>query len=280
MRERAIVFGSHGGLVGVVTEPNAGAAEAGPRRAVIVANVGLHHHAGPFRLYVELARRLASYGWHTLRFDLAGLGDSQARPGQLGDAAQAAIDVTEAMDWLESHLQISRFVLIGLCSGTDSAHTVTLADARVAGAVFIDGYTYATFGYHLRRHTVRYLQGKRWMRYAARRVRSLASQARLGGTDSAPVPDVFAREYPPRSRFRSDVARMTERGTRLLFVYTGSFDCYYNGRTQLFETLGSGVARDRIDVHMLRGADHVFTSASQRAGLLDRIAGWLETVDA
>jgi len=276
MRERAVVFGSHGGLVGVVTHPNAEG--VGARRAVIVANVGLHHHAGPFRLYVELARALAHSGWHTLRFDLSGLGDSQARPGQLDDAAQAVLDVTEAMNWLETHLQISRFVLIGLCSGTDSAHAVTLADQRVAGAVFIDGYTYRTLGYHVRRHTVRYLQGKRWMRYAARRVHTFASQE-----SPSPVPDVFVREYPSRSRFRDDVARMTGRGTRLLFVYTGSFDCYYNGRRQLFETLGRAIpasSESRIDVQMLPGADHVFTSAAQRAQLLGRIAKWLGTIDA
>ena len=274
MRERAILFGSHRGLVGVVTEPATPA--PGPRRAVVMSNIGLHHRVGPFRLYVELARLLAAQGWYVLRFDLSGLGDSAARTGALGDAERAALDVSEALDWLGDRLGVARFVLLGLCSGVDSTHAVAVADPRVAGAVFIDGYTYPTAGFRLRHHTRRYLQGGRWARFARRRLRRLAS-----GRPPAPAEPaaVFTREYPPLERFRADVARMVARGARLLFVFTGTVDVRYNHRGQLFEMLGPTVPREHIEVELYRSADHLFTATAARAELTAHVGRWLAAFD-
>ena len=83
-----------------------------------------------------------------------------------------------ALDYLEQKKGHKRFALIGLCSGVDSAHAVTVADPRVVGAAFIDGYTYRTLGYHLRFH-LRYLSPRRWSRFL--RKRKLPSQLREAG---------------------------------------------------------------------------------------------------
>ena len=102
MRERAIQFGSHRGLVGIVTTPDATPDAPRPTRAIVMANVGLHHRVGPYRLYVDLARRLAARGFAALRFDLSGLGDSAARPGTMSDIERGILDMTEGMAWLEA----------------------------------------------------------------------------------------------------------------------------------------------------------------------------------
>ena len=79
-RERVYKFGSHGGLVGILTEPVGDTQTLTDKRpAIVVSNVGLNHRPGPNRIWVEFARRMAEKGFVTLRFDLSGLGDSESR---------------------------------------------------------------------------------------------------------------------------------------------------------------------------------------------------------
>ncbi len=277
--ERAVVFGSHRGLVGVLTHPADGPADgaggAAPRRAVVMANIGVMHHVGPFRLYVELARAAAALGWHALRFDLSGLGDSASRSGAQTSSEQAQADVVEALDWLEAAHGVREVVLVGLCSGVDSTHPVAVADPRVVGAVFVDGYTYPTLGFHLRRHTLRYLQLGRWRRFAARRLRRLRAGGGAGPWQPDAPQGVFQREYPARGRFRDDVARVAARGARLLFVFTGTFDGGFNGARQMREILGPAVPRRAVEVALFPGADHLFTAARHRAAFFERTRRWL-----
>ncbi len=55
-----------------------------PRRAAlcVLVNAGMVAKSGPWRLYVEVARRLAHAGVATLRFDLGGIGDSRREHGR------------------------------------------------------------------------------------------------------------------------------------------------------------------------------------------------------
>lgn len=272
--ERAVVFGSHGGLVGVVTLPAAAGTGEAPRRALVMANIGVMHHVGPFRLYVELAREAAALGWCALRFDLSGLGDSAPRPGAQASGEQAQADVVEALDWLERAHGVREVVLVGLCSGVDTVHPVAVVDPRVVGAVFVDGYTYPTLGFHVRRHTLRYLQLERWQRFLRRRIGRLRTGARTVVPDDAGGP-VFEREYPTRQRFRDEIARIAARGSRLLFVFTGTFDGVFNGESQMREILGRVPPSPAMDVALLRGADHLFADVEHRRLFFARVSRWL-----
>jgi alpha-beta hydrolase superfamily lysophospholipase len=228
MREQAIVFGAHRHLVGVVTWPDAAAGRTA--RAAVMSNVGTHHRVGPFRLYVELARQLAAEGFVVIRFDLSGQGDSEIRPGALEGRASMSLDVGDAMQWLSEHAGADLFVLVGLCSGVDSTHAVSVADARVRGAVFIDGYTYPTAGFRLRHWTFRYLSVERWKRFLQRWWRHLRVPTAGGGVQ--PTTQFYSRSIPTRDEFRRDVAAMVARPVRMLFVYTGSVQFHYNARNQ------------------------------------------------
>ena len=288
--ERAVVFGSHRGLVGVVTHPVATMADAATgaltgqapavRRAVVMANIGLSHHVGPFRLYVELARAVAGMGWYALRFDLSGLGDSLPRSGAEATGEQALTDVREAIDWLEAQFGVREVVLVGLCSGVDSMHPVAVADPRVVGAVFVDGYTYPSFGYYVRRHTLRYLQPGRWQRFLRWRALRRRFTRAAPATDGAARPTVFEREYPTRERFRAEVGAVVARGARLLFVFTGTFDARFNSERQMEEMLGRAVPRDAVDVRVFRQADHLFSAVAHRAAFFDCVRQWLAAFPA
>ena len=117
MREEAVCLGENGSLVGVVTLP-----PAKPKSdiAFVLLNAGLIHRVGPKRLYVRLARALASLGFIVLRFDLSGLGDSDYRRDDLPEEESVRRDVRQAMDFLNQEKDVKGFVLMGICAGSFS----------------------------------------------------------------------------------------------------------------------------------------------------------------
>ena len=265
-RERVHRFGSHGGLMGVVSEPASGAVAEAP--GVLFANVGLNHHVGPNRVWVDLARRLAASGFTSLRFDLSGLGDSEPRGDARPDGERAVLDLTEAMDFLASRTGSSRFVLVANCSGVDALHATALGDPRVAGAVAIDGYAYRNSGYWLRRRTVALLQPSRW----ERRWRKYRFERAGARREAGEAREVWTRDIPTREVFASDLDRLRARGAELLLVYSGGMDQAYNYRGQFEAVFGR---RDGVEVDFYPQADHLFSAGSDRRWLLSRIDRWM-----
>jgi dienelactone hydrolase len=267
--ERVHLFGSHRGLVGVTTEPASDQRRPGAP-AVVFSNVGLNHRVGPGRIYVDLARQLAAAGYVALRFDLSGFGDSAPRRTDADDLERAVLDSREAMDFLQSR-GLSRFVLVGFCSGVDSAHALALQDARVTGAVFIDGYAYKNIGFWLRYYTIRNLQPARWKRYVRQRIARLRKE--IGRPETGPAQEVFVREYPTRNTFAADIESLLNRSVDLLFVYTVVADNHYNYRRQFYDTFGF---HPRLDVEYYTRADHVFSAEHERRKLITRIVSWMD----
>ncbi len=255
MRERAHAFGSHGGLVGVLCEPEGGARAGVP--AAVFSNVGLNHRVGPNRSWVELARELAKAGYASLRFDLSGLGDSEPRPDGRPDSERAVLDLTEALDFLEAQASIERFVLVANCSGVDSLHAVALRDPRVVGGVYIDGFGWRNSAYRWRRRILGPLQLDRWRRHFSRGRIYREARRHTGETV-----EVWKRDLPTREQFAEDLDRLLARDVRLLFVYTGGMDQLYNYRGQFHDTFGH---REEVDVAFYPRADHLLSRAEDRA---------------
>jgi alpha-beta hydrolase superfamily lysophospholipase len=118
LTERPLNLGPHG-LFGIATEPTT---KAGTPTLVFLS-VANEHHAGPGRLWVELARSWAAVGVRCVRFDLSGLGDSPARTGQpefVPRAPEAFDDVVDATRAVSPH-DPGDVVLIGLCSSAYQA---------------------------------------------------------------------------------------------------------------------------------------------------------------
>jgi pimeloyl-ACP methyl ester carboxylesterase len=267
--ERVFNFGSHGGLVGILTEP-AGDVRRHEAPAVICSNIGLNHRVGPNRLYVELARATAAAGFRSLRFDLSGFGDSYPRRGGGTDLDRAVLDTREAMDFLERRGS-QQFILVGLCSGVDSAYKAALQDPRVVGVIFIDGYAYRNFGFWLRYCTVRNLQPARWKRFVRARLVRMLGRPALRDMDD--VPEIFVREFPRRQQFAAALSALVARSVKMLFVYTMDTDGSYNYRDQIYDTFGH---RDAVEVELYAHVDHVFSTAFHRKMLLSRISRWLD----
>ncbi len=278
MIERAVAFAPGSRLAGVLCDPDPETALAGAP-TVLTWNVGVNHHAGPYRFFVDLARALSKIGVSSLRFDLSGLGDSAARTDATLELERARQDVGEAMTFLERHHGRRRFVLVGFCSGVDAAHGIAVRDARVEGVCFIEGYAFRTPGFFAR-YPLRYLSGARWRRLLARRIPSFArglpllgELRRLSG-DFSKEDMVFVREHPPRETLRRDYGAMSARGTRQLSVYMGG-DSHYNHESQFLEFAGMSSLPATTKIVYLPHADHTLFRVADRERVVELTAAWV-----
>lgn len=269
MIERAFNFGPRGSLVGIWTEP-ARPVAAGARPVTLCLNAGLLHRVGPSRFYVQLARRLAALGYPAFRFDFSGIGDSDPYGDDLPYEQRVVREVQAAMDFLGARFGAARFVPLGICSGADAAHRAAVADTRVTAAVSLDGYCYPTPGYYRRRYGKQLCNPKKWFAFAARLWRA-----------SEPVPPEEAAYgldlggyFPPRRAVRRDLEHLMARGVRLLYVYSGGFETYYNYREQFRDAFRRVDFGDRLRVEYLPDVDHTYILASDRRRLIDIVAAW------
>lgn len=221
-RERAVRFGEREQLAGILTLP------AGrPRAAALLATAGLTPKAGPFRLYAELARRLASEGLAVLRFDLGGIGDSVQVYGSLPRDERAVLELGSAARVLRESAPEGSLIVGGLCSGAEDAARFAGADADVSGVFMIDTFAYRTAGWRRRDALIR----------AARRGLALAGLLPTAGAKPAGLVD-----YEPMGLDASAplLAGLVARRVRLHFVYTGGARETFNHRGQ-FRAMFPGV---------------------------------------
>ncbi len=113
--------------------------------AVLLLSVGANPHIGPNRMYVALARQLASQGFSVLRLDVPGVGDSAegaATGRQAIYSASTIADVVMVMSELEKRIGADSFALVGLCSGAYMAFRIAGDDSRVKAQVLINPQTF------------------------------------------------------------------------------------------------------------------------------------------
>lgn len=278
MKELVLKFGPEGVLTGIYTPARADARASGRRKpAVILLTAGLVHRAGPYRLYTELARLLGERGFDVLRFDRGGIGESDARPGTLSEDERTKADIQDAMEAMAEKAGAREYILLGLCSGAYNAHLGAASDARVKGAVFLDGYAYRTKGFHRRQKLDRYLDAGRVGRFLLRKTAAmLASKTPAESSASAPPPvDVYEVEAPPFEVFERDIANMIERGTRLLFIYTGGVT-YYNHGSQFREMFPTLDFRGCIETEFYSDCGHTYPVLRDRQMLVARLLAWFD----
>ncbi|RDS83905.1 alpha/beta hydrolase [Dyella monticola] len=263
MQEQAFRFGRAQHLVGIAGLPSPAAPAV---VGVIVLNAGLVHRIGPFRLHVEMTRRLNAYGYPTLRFDLSTIGDSASSGESQTRKQQICADVGDAMNLLGEQAACKRFVLIGLCSGSQSAHMVACSDPKVAGAVFLDGYAYRTLGYRLRYYLPRLLDISRWLRVLPGRRQASSNASNEPAFTVAPLPQAVVR---------ADFAGMLDRGLKLCLIYSGGISRYFNHARQFQECFGRVVNHPGVSTGFLKEADHTYILTGDRNRLLDSVERWL-----
>jgi len=282
MRERALLIGEGQNLVSVLCEPEPAKKIAGAP-AVLLWNVGIHHRVGPYRIFTDLARRLAAEGFTSIRFDVAGQGDSAPRRGVVEGNAHVA-DVKEAMAFLERKMGFESFVPAAFCSGVDACHLLSVADERVAGVIYIEPYAWRTPGFWMR-YPLRFLDAQRWKRRLSNKQAAgdakgeevamdpLAQEAAQKSDAAAGI--VFSRGQPDPLVFGKEVAAIAARGARMLFLYFGG-DTDVNHAGQLWEMIGQspGALGGKVEVVFDGEADHILYRPADRARALDAMVAW------
>jgi pimeloyl-ACP methyl ester carboxylesterase len=273
--ERVLSFGAGGSLHGILVEPEPGDRREGAP-AVLTWNVGLHHHVGPYRYFVDLTRSLAQCGFTCLRFDISGMGDSDVnRDDARPDTERAQGDVREAMVALAKERGIERFILVGFCSGVDAAHALSVSEERVAGTVYVEGYAFRTNGFYLR-YARRFLSRNRWERLLRKKVPKLFGDDAQLSTAEEERERIYLREYPTPDKLRADFRAMLARGKQLLLLYVGG-DTDYNHRTQFLEMIGERSELANVELEYLPKADHTFFLERDRRLSVQRITDWMIT---
>ncbi|NOY62692.1 MAG: alpha/beta fold hydrolase [Gammaproteobacteria bacterium] len=278
MMEKAVVFGSGAvRLVGIVT-PAAEPQTTAGRPVIIMLNAGLLHRVGPYRLHVHLARELAAIGFTVLRFDLSGIGDSTIRTDRLSEMERSNQDLRDAINFMSNSFQATEFVLFGLCSGAANAHRGALLDARVSGAVFLDGYAYPTSGYRLRRFASHITSAEKWAALPRKLTRSLKHS--LANKQRQQTASTIRLKYdfgtpPPRHQVEQEIKSLTKRGVNLLYIYSGGWEGY-NHVKQFKEMYQSIDFSDRVQVEYFAQAEHTYPLREDRKKLQRCVCLWIE----
>jgi alpha-beta hydrolase superfamily lysophospholipase len=281
--ERPVLFGSGTSLFGIVAQPRPGEPR---KRAVILLNAGADYHIGASRMYVSLARRWARRGYIVLRMDLAGLGDSDARPGRSANEVfppAALDDIRAAIETMRSRYAVGDVTLAGLCSGAYHALRAAVAGIAVNRILMVNPQNF----FWKEGMTLEDLQIAEVVRNPAvyrERVRSGTAWRRLlsGEVNVWRIVNIYiwrvllALESPLRDwaralhiRLPRDLGRELEevaaRGVRVVFIFSRGDP----GMNLLRIQGGSVVKRlgDRCRVHVVDQADHSLSRSQPRAAV-------------
>jgi pimeloyl-ACP methyl ester carboxylesterase len=257
MNEICCRFGPEQQLVGVITEPSP---TRGKSSTLVLISAGVTPKVGPFRLYAELARRLAVSGIRTLRFDLGGIGDSGQEFGQHPLAERTRLQIRAALDHLSERHELGELALGGLCSGAEDAFRYAEHDDRVKRVVLIDPFAYRTAGF-----------GWRHLVYRAERrlARAVGLLEPLSRSDRRAL---VSYEYLPAAESSRILRSLLKRRAQLHFVYTGGMRSRFNHSGQLQAMFPDVDFAGLVALDHLPRLDHTQASASARRQLIDAIA--------
>lgn len=277
MNERSLAFGPDAVLVGTLCLPESGAPAA---TGMLLFNAGVVHRVGPHRINVRLARRLAAAGIPSLRFDLAGQGDSERAAGGLPFEEQAVHDIRCAIDCLQREAGVEAATLFGFCSGGVHSYEAAPRDDRIAGILLYDTFHWRTARSRVnrylapmrRRGVMRTLAG-----FAGRLPRTLAR----GIAGEAPPGDPTAGQFstPTPAEFAARVRSLHARGTKVAMAFSGSF-VDYNYAGQLHDALRGQGVEGMVESTYLPGLNHSCTVIAEQGDFVDRIVEWARRVEA
>jgi pimeloyl-ACP methyl ester carboxylesterase len=300
-REIATWFGPDRQLFGVLTEDRVRARRDVP--VILLLSGGVNPQVGTNRMHTRWARAWAELGFTTLRFDLAGVGDSHARANEPDGTlyTMAAIaDVRAAMDHLQAARGASRFMLIGLCSGAFVAFHTALSDPRVSDIALLNLLRF----YWNPEDSIASVQAQR--RHQLRSVRYYLSAATsrehwekllAGRVDAARILELLAQRTVRRAMslgeywlrrvsgkpmeqsaahpLARDFHKLATRGLRSLVIYDGDEPMLDDFQEQLGADVPRLQALGRLQLEVIDGADHIFSPVASQHALTERLTEYL-----
>jgi pimeloyl-ACP methyl ester carboxylesterase len=238
------------------------------------------------RLSVRLCRRLSALGYHAVRFDYHGAGDSTGSVAAVSLARPHVDDLRGAVAWLRAE-GVDRVVLAGSCLGSRTA---------LAGAPEVEGLE----GVILMSLPLQDItQGDRSAVTAAREwtirryLRKALRVTTLKGLLDPRKREIYLRFVRARVRATADGSRsrgsatpatlvpldaLAQRGVPVLFLY-GERDGYYK---EFLADREAGPLKDILttggaafEVRVLPGQVHGFTTLETQDAVVEELSRWL-----
>ncbi|MDO4636261.1 MAG: alpha/beta fold hydrolase [Lautropia sp.] len=281
-REQLVQLGENQHLIGTLVEPVGTKASVG----VVFLNAGVIHRIGPHRIHVKLARALAADGMPSLRLDLSGLGDSRRASGTDGMLAQVRRDIRSAVDLMAQRTGLTRFVIIGICSGAEYGYQYAPEDSRVAGLVMVDGYSFANHRTRLLRYGLR-LRTLTWP-VLKKAVQGRLARLRAGAGPTPAAPADYGLPVVTVTDFGHGLAERARQSCPCYLVFTGSVLHRYNHASQFDDVMKAAalsdadralIARD-VRCDFLPEIDHTMTTLHGQRVYIGHVRQWLATLPA
>jgi pimeloyl-ACP methyl ester carboxylesterase len=280
MHELAASFGVSKHLSGTLALAHEGSPQR--RTAFLMFNAGVIHRIGPHRFNVKLARRLAALGWPSLRFDLAGQGDSDVAPTSQPFQRQIVADLRAALDHLQRTTGIERVVVAGICSGAHRGLAAAQEDERIVGLWMLDGFSYPT----ARSRRERYLRQwerdpsgmlRAWLAWPWQKLRQQFAARTAAGSADEPTEVDYGSVTPPRERFIAMLETVTRRGGHVFEMHSGSALWRYSYARQFSDSFGHLELARSVRSDFLPQIDHTLTSLDVQRRVIDAIVDWAQT---
>ena len=279
MGERCIRFGNSNQLNGVLAVPDELNAD---RPAVIILNSGVMHHVGACRMSVRIARDLAKQGFLSLRFDHAGIGDSEPHKGQESFEQFAPEEVIQAMDYLQKRVGVKRFVLYGLCSGADMSYEAALLDERAIGVIQIDAYAYRTRKFYWNYYWPRMQKASVWKNFVSNRLPViLKMKKKLSSRDTGDVSSEdlempsYIRVFPPQEQIEKGIKKLVDRKVALYYIFTGGHNECFNYQGQVVDMFPAVNFGDRLTVDYFADCSHIIKEPHRQLDVINGITQWV-----
>ena len=266
-------FGPGDALVGMLTAPTN---QAPADVACLMFNMGANHRVGPRRINVKLAHMLAARGVSSLRFDLGGIGDSDALDTAPDVQARAVHSLEAAMDLGERMLGARQFTIVAMCSGVEQAMAVAAADARVVGVSLFDGFAFPERRSRWERTLRRALAAPAHPAFPGKAKRWLQRHF-LKAHSTKPMPGYFAQERSAADNaawFGTTLQRLVERKVAVQMLYSGSLHVNDRSRDQL-----GNFAREpytqALQYEFMREVDHTVCTERGQQLFLQCVGDWV-----
>ncbi|MBT8139541.1 MAG: hypothetical protein KJP25_07220 [Gammaproteobacteria bacterium] len=279
MKERVVRIGDPVPLIGVMVQPKALDKN---KPAVLLLNSGVMHHVGACGLSVRLARSFAETGFLSVRFDFSGIGDSEPRAGSASFEELAPKECMEVMDYVQKKTGINKFILYGLCSGSDAAYEAALVDERVVGVGQIDAYCYKTLKFYLYDYWPKLFKLKHWKSFIGRKLglKPESQQAHSGQIDESEreyyeMP-TYIRVFPPKASIENGLETLMKRGVRFLTVFTGA-ESAYSYKNQFFESFRRVIDKSLYDIEYYKNASHIIQEPNNQEIVVARFKDWVSS---
>lgn len=295
-------------LSGIVHTPDDSSKQDKQEGVIFVGRIGYG------RQYVHYARLLCEEGFHVLRFDMHGLGDSR---GCIPECSWASYwsniqtgffidDVIAAIDFFNHEENIKRITLISLCAGAVSALLTAGEDKRVDVLILIGmpvlvddasvDYQGAMPASYYRSHLMKYIHKatsfQSWKRFLTLKtdynhILRLASvwlrkefrrSEKWEGEASTELEALPNSSRPDFNRYiLTSLLSFADRGKRVLFIY-GTNDPTWKQFQNEFQAKylsQNDKYRDIYEIYTIENANHSLDQEKWQNTAINKITEWL-----